>query len=198
MQKHRLLMAGPIATMKILRDFPNYEVSMFDVFLRLKHMARGVRPGKRARTALRQSGEGGVRAAVPEQAGVMRAQVPELQSRSIAMIIPSKTDPQVFKDGRETSQEHNPDGAQEDIGDAEALARLLTYAAREAAALDLTDCHYFITLAASRLAEPPRTETGKTETGKTETGETALRQSRARLRTQIDIGVAALAVAARP
>jgi hypothetical protein len=52
-------------------------------------------------------------------------------------------------------------GAFEESGgvdhDAGALALLLAYAASEAAALDLADCHYFITMAETRLTDafPP-------------------------------------------
>jgi hypothetical protein len=37
--------------------------------------------------------------------------------------------------------------------DAGALALILAYAASEAAALDLPDCHYFITMAETRLTD---------------------------------------------
>jgi hypothetical protein len=37
--------------------------------------------------------------------------------------------------------------------DAGALALILAYAASEAAALDLADCHYFITMAETRLTD---------------------------------------------
>ena len=62
------------------------------------------------------------------------------------MVISSETG---LNDFQNTEQEDTEQAAQQ----AEALARLLAYAATEAAALDLTDCHYFLTLAASRLVE---------------------------------------------